>query len=1731
MASTASMNYVNALYTGLLGYSGDAAGVEGWASQIDAGASPYNVAYSFYQAAYPDTSFIALTYQSALGRLPDVAGYNSWLNSYRLFTTGTVEERQLTITKAFYDSTEFAGRVGGDPTTLAEKAYVEALYKNVLGRNGDAGGVDYWTAQLTAREAALGGTDAAKDQARNELLQDFVTAPETMSVNFRSVNTFLTYAEFVNRAPTAAEFTAAPEFLPQLITGVSAAGTIDNALTVVNDTGAVFTSLIPLFASLAANPTSIVEGTDSTFTVTTNIPVLADTTYNISVVGDTLGGSAAAASNADFSGLPTSVALKSNTATGSFVVTPVNDNTLEGTEGFKVTLLNGATPVVSTTALITDAVVDKTAPTIATGQKVEYGGGQKAGDVLGQVTITDDTAVTGVTIVSGDASGFFAINTKGEVSLTDKGAAAGAAPNDFAVLPNTFDLVIQAVDGAGNKSIDTTITLAEKDTVPPALSTASLTGSSLVMTFNEPLDQASIPAGNSFTVLQGGNTGISVNSVAINGSTVTLGLAAVPAAGVSLTVAYNPPSANPLQDVAGNDVVIIPAKNVVVDNTAPSITTFSPADEATAVATTVSPVLTFSEAVFLNNGTITLTNPTTPTDTRVITIENGAVKAGSAGTVSISDKAVTLDFTADLTANINYSLAISNGAFKDAAGNTFAGGGVPTGDGYDFTTAPVTAQDFTLTTGVDIFPGTLPNGGNDVLRGVAGQPVGQQDQTTLNSSDVLDGGAGSDTLVLILNGNYGGGATIKNIETLQIGSNTQPVGGVAFDYNVNQGVFEVTGVNTIVIDQITNGEILNVTNLVPTAAQPANVTPTLSWENEAGSRAGTFGVTYRQSAITGTADNQAVVLKNVNAMNAGDGILNIAGGMETITIESTGTVTNNTLNNSANLDTGSNAGPADVISAGSLTKVVLKGGVTVGKAGGVVTDTTGGRSAFQGQTDRAVGADTGLTADATTNPTESNLLSVGSRVTEVDASAMTAAANVRFIAKTDASPTNVTFKGGNGNDYVEFELGNVNATGGNGDDTFAFINAGANSTFGEADVIVGGAGNDTLQLGLNGNAQTYNIGETELTNVSGVDTIDLRGQTHFLTLSSGVVSKADTANVLTVRTDKIIQGSATDPANPTDWLNNGLENAATATVNLTKLTSGQGVIFMGGSGSDRLILSDATFNANQNLDGGVYGDTAVRAAGSNRYDTITVVTNGENVVLDGNDLGKVKNFEGFVLTKNAAAATYNLTLTKTFVTNNTQASNNPNTAINDTIFQIGTSAAANNAALAAGDTVIIDIRDLLNATDAALAAGFSGRFVDVTALENAGVTVTFIGNTGNLTLAQARASTAVVANNTDANFADVTTLSAANPGAAGVGNTLLATGAAFNTTSGFLIQGGVLPTVNSDTLNSTAAFLAGSTINLATGAADTLNITDNVTKGLAAGVTAAINVATIDIINVVAGTGTTGITTSAAAGQRVNLGASSVVTLGAAGTVVGSTGADTITGSAGNDTLSNGGGAGADSISGGGGVDTYNITGTGNATVVGWAGIDTLVATGTGGVRFTGAGDLDVVTFNAANGAVDRVVFADAAATPGIVALADRDAITGFNATNDIIVLDTVQTTVGTAAGAPPVIQAVAASGALLLASATADITVLNFDIGGVTSVLAGVTNGSALLANLGGALTAAANTDDGYILAYDNGNAFLYAFTNPTAAGVVAAEIRLIGTFNGVATGALGIANFALEV
>lgn len=598
-----------------------------------------------------------------------------------------------------------------------------------------------------------------------------------------------------------------------------------------------------------------------------------------------------------------------------------------------------------------------------------------------------------------------------------------------------------------------------------------------------------------------------------------------------------------------------------------------------------------------------------------------------------------------------------------------------------------------LTTGQDILVGTA---GADTFRAVAGLALGFQDQTTLNSSDIIDGAGGMDKLIVNMTGpNYLGGARIKNIETLQIGTNQA---AAAFDYNVNQGANEITDVTKIVYDQINTGETLTVNNVLKTNG----TLPMVAWYNDsANSTAGVAAVNYRAAQVSGTTDAQAVEFNNV-AAGAANAQLNVGAGIETMTLGTMAGSSAITLNTSGNADTGVFAAAADIISSGSLTKVEMIGASAFGKAAGIVAAT--------GLQDRVVASDLGITAATTA----SNLLSVGARVTTVDASKLTADSNVRFAAKNDNSDSNVTFLGGEANDYVEFERGAVNADGGKGADTFAFVTQAAgitNSGFGSTDTIKGGEGSDTAQVGLNG-VGTYTLNTTEFNNKTGLEVLDVRGQNNDITVSSEVVAAADVGK-FTIRTDKMVQ-SAAGTADQTGG--STAESTSTSVINLTALNQNQGVSVVGGSGSERVVVNNASLNAATEIDGGTNGGVA------GRYDTLTILN---TTVADNGDLANVKGIESMLLAETVTGnSRFDIQLTEAFLLNNTAAANAVGTTIDDTVFRIGSAASSTGTALLAGDIVSIDISGLLNATRTALSTNLTGRGIDVNFA--AGVTVAYV---------------------------------------------------------------------------------------------------------------------------------------------------------------------------------------------------------------------------------------------------------------------------------------------------------------------------------------------------------------------------------------------------------------------
>lgn len=511
-------------------------------------------------------------------------------------------------------------------------------------------------------------------------------------------------------------------------------------------------------------------------------------------------------------------------------------------------------------------------------------------------------------------------------------------------------------------------------------------------------------------------------------------------------------------------------------------------------------------------------------------------------------------------------------------------------------TSSSTGQTFTLTTAQD-----TPVGSDaaDIFRGVAGVGVGQQDQTTLNSSDIIDGGKGEDTLVVLLNGNYGGGATIKNVETLQLGTNAA---AAAFDYNVNAGSYEVTGVKTIVLDQINTGETLTVNNLVRDNGTGA--LPALSWINDntgVNGLAGTSNVNYRAGSVSGTADEQAVNLTNVRG-----GALNIAAGVEKITLNSLGTATNSIA-------------AIDSITAGTTTlrEVVINATAQLGGNRKISTDAaTRGLEIAQAPTNA--------------NTETTSFVTVGSGVTKVDASASTAGVNIAF---TDATAVNNTFLGGKGGDTVILNGGNDSLSGGEGNDTFIFNQTNTSSNglfFNNSDTIDGGTGTDTIQIDYAG-ANALNqvtIQTSEWLNSKGLDALDIRAQNSRVQLDDAFVSRADAvANSFEVITNKIVQNDTT--ASVADEAN------SRHLIDLTTVSAARAIKVTGGEGRETVIVTDA-LNGNSTLSGGRGLDTLV-------------VQN--SATLTGQDLQNVSGFNVFNLVKTSAnAQTFNIDLTAAFLT-------------------------------------------------------------------------------------------------------------------------------------------------------------------------------------------------------------------------------------------------------------------------------------------------------------------------------------------------------------------------------------------------------------------------------------------------------------------------------------------------
>jgi len=325
-----------------------------------------------------------------------------------------------------------------------------------------------------------------------------------------------------------------------------------------------------------------------------------------------------------------------------------------------------------------------------------------------------------------------------------------------------------------------------------------------------------------------------------------------------------------------------------------------------------------------------------------------------------------------------------------------------------------------------------------------------------------------------------------------------------------------------------------------------------------------------------------------------------------------------------------------------------------------------------------------------------------------------------------------------------------------------------------------------------------------------------------------------------------------------------------------------------------------------------------------------------------------------------------------------------------------------------------------------------------------------------------------------------------------------------------------------DTLNVAIKAAAAATTGTVTAAGvETLNISaaDATTTGgtavvhvistLTAAAATTINVSGNNGLTITAATGSSKVATFNASGVVANGTADTGALLAVTYTSLNTTTAVSITGGAGNDVL------------------TAAAASTKVQTITGGNGADVI----------TGGAANDIIDLTETTAAADTFVFLTAASN-GV------DTITGFAAGTgaDLASFLAANTTVGTGAGAAVLgstASATLTTGAAAFAltgtsSNTSDVVEINTVLSSYGNLgLAGATSGTELLKALSStdsaatSITATIAGDDFYLVAYQSGNAYLYQVSNDGDTVVSAAEIQLIGVFNGVAAGAFATGDF----
>jgi|AntAceMinimDraft_1070359.scaffolds.fasta_scaffold15478_1 hypothetical protein len=555
------------------------------------------------------------------------------------------------------------------------------------------------------------------------------------------------------------------------------------------------------------------------------------------------------------------------------------------------------------------------------------------------------------------------------------------------------------------------------------------------------------------------------------------------------------------------------------------------------------------------NGTtlrVSLTDGTGTADTLAVT---AAVTTGNVITIG-DDVGDIENLTIALNGAVDSSLVLDASDFSTGTAATLTISGGATGRTMsvaqttsnvvaDVVNASTVASNMTITMGVADQTVTTGTGDDTIVFG-----------TNLSNGDVVNGGAGTDRIVIDPATSITQAPTVTNVEELEIGA-TAAVSLVLTSVSIPTLVLQAQATN---VNVVTLTNMAGLTNISATGV----LALTLNSFN---------GITLSGTGYAGTAD-ALTFAANASAIAVTTGVMTLTG-IEDLTIAVTGSAADNDFTIGTGI-TGSSLNNIIVTSTGygstSTSTDIVLGNINDGGADTVLSFT-------------AAGANTGVSATLAD-------MAAGSTVTG------SAFYDTISVA---GSATGVIVSGGAGNDTLTAATGATTLNGDAGDDT---LNGGAGD-----DLINGGAGNDTIVA--NGGADTISTG-------TGVDVV--RFATATTTLATPDVTDVTVTDFTAGAGGDIIDlGDATgaDAAIVADLIEfAGATNEAGLTITTgTNVSLTTGLTILTGVTAASLSVADIVTRLNDML--GDAGATVIDIVDltANTDDALILISDGTNVAL------------------------------------------------------------------------------------------------------------------------------------------------------------------------------------------------------------------------------------------------------------------------------------------------------------------------------------------------------------------------------------------------------------------------------------------------------------------------------------------------------------------------------------